>query len=398
MVDRFLEPLSKYMKQTPASPIVEAKRWIDGVTFPPERPLINVSQAAPMAPPPAPLRAEIARIALEDDSAHLYGPVLGLPELRAELAAQWSTAYHAEIAAKEVAITSGCNQAFTSIMSTLAQSGDEVILATPWYFNHKMWCDMSGVTAVPLPTGDDLLPDLETAARLITPRTRAIVLITPNNPGGVEYPSEVLTKFYALAREHHIALVLDETYRDFDSREGVPHVLFRQPDWRETLIHLYSFSKAFRLTGHRVGAVIASEERLYEAEKYLDTVTICPNQIAQRAALWGLRNLSEWVAVEREETLSRRQAIIDGFPQLEEKGWKLLGCGAFFAYVEHPFDIPSSVLAPRLVQEAGVLLLPGTAFMPERDPRAEKQLRIAFANITSDGIAELFERLAALSL
>ncbi|MCA0043564.1 aminotransferase [Celeribacter sp. ASW11-22] len=386
------------MKHTFASPIVDAKRWIEGVEFPPERPLINVSQAAPMEAPPEPLRQEIARVALEDVSAHLYGPVLGLPELRAEIATRWTDRYHAEIKPSEVAVTSGCNQAFTSVMSTLAQSGDEIILATPWYFNHKMWCDMSGVTAVPLPTGDNLLPNLETAARLITPRTRVIVLITPNNPGGVEYPSELLTKFYALAREHKIALVLDETYRDFDSREGVPHILFRQPDWQDTLIHLYSFSKSFRLTGHRIGAVIASEERLYQTEKYLDTVTICPNQIAQRAALWGLRNLDEWVAGERAEILSRRDAIMSGFSQLEEKGWKLLGCGAFFAYVEHPFDIPSSELAPRLVKEAGILLLPGTSFMPKSDPRAEKQLRIAFANIDTSGITQLFERLAALAL
>ncbi|SFI91046.1 aminotransferase [Celeribacter neptunius] len=396
MPDPLSLPLSPAMARTQASPIVASRGWLEGVTFSADQPLINVSQAAPMEAPPLPLRQEIARIALEDTAAHLYGPVLGLPELRAEIASQWSSAYHAEIAPREVAITSGCNQAFTAVMSTLAQAGDEIALATPWYFNHKMWCDMSGVTAVPLPTGEDLLPDLEDAARLITPRTRAIVLITPNNPGGVEYPAELLTKFYALAREHRIALVLDETYRDFDSRSEVPHYLFRQPDWHDTLIQLYSFSKAFRLTGHRVGALIAAPERLTQVEKYLDTVTICPNQIGQRAALWGLQNLSQWVAGERAEILARRQAILDGFPALAAKGWKLLGCGAFFAYVSHPFDMPSSQLAPWLVREAGVLLLPGTAFMPENDPRAEHQLRIAFANIDRAGITELFTRLARI--
>ncbi|ATG46305.1 hypothetical protein CEW89_01200 [Celeribacter ethanolicus] len=388
-------PINPALTRTQASPIVASKSWMQGMTFPPERPLINVSQAAPMEAPPLALRKEIARIALEDTAAHLYGPVLGLPELRAELASQWSAAYHAEIKAEEVAITSGCNEAFTATMTTIAGAGDEVILATPWYFNHKMWCDMSGVHAVPLPTGDDLLPDLETCARLITPRTRAIVLITPNNPGGVEYPAELLTKFYALAREHRIMLVLDETYRDFDSRSEVPHYLFRQPDWRDTLVHLYSFSKAFRLTGHRVGALITGTERMTEVEKYLDTVTICPNQIGQRAALWGLQNLSQWVAGERAEILARRAAMTDGFKQL--KGWKLLGCGAFFAYVEHPFEMPSSELAPWLLREAGVLLLPGTAFMPANDPRGERQLRIAFANIGVPEIATLFTRLAQIT-
>jgi aspartate/methionine/tyrosine aminotransferase len=385
------------MNRTFASPIVASRKWLEGVTFPPDRPLINVSQAAPMEAPPLALRKEIARIALEDPSAHLYGPVLGMPELRAQLAKDWSAAYHADISPEQVAITSGCNQAFSSVMSTIAASGDEVILVTPWYFNHKMWCDMNGVHAVPLKTKDDLLPDLEEAARLISPRTRAIVLITPNNPGGVEYPPELLTKFYALARDRGLMLVLDETYRDFDSRTEVPHYLFRQPDWQNTLIHLYSFSKAFRLTGHRVGAMIASPERLEQVEKYLDTVAICPNQIGQRAALWGLQNLGEWVAGERTEILARRQAIIDGFPVLAQKGWRLLGCGAFFAYVSHPFDMPSSELAPWLVREAGVLLLPGTDFMPKGDKRAEQQLRIAFANIDQAGITELFTRLAKIA-
>jgi len=392
-----LTPLAPPMNRTFASPIVASRKWLEGVTFPPDRPLINVSQAAPMEAPPLALRKEIARIALEDPSAHLYGPVLGMPELRAQLAKDWSAAYHAEISPEQVAITSGCNQAFSSVMSTIAASGDEVILVTPWYFNHKMWCDMNGVHAVPLKTKDDLLPDLEEAARLISPRTRAIVLITPNNPGGVEYPPELLTKFYALARDRGLMLVLDETYRDFDSRTEVPHYLFRQPDWQNTLIHLYSFSKAFRLTGHRVGAMIASPERLEQVEKYLDTVAICPNQIGQRAALWGLQNLGEWVAGERTEILARRQAIIDGFPVLAQKGWRLLGCGAFFAYVSHPFDMPSSELAPWLVREAGVLLLPGTDFMPKGDKRAEQQLRIAFANIDQAGITELFTRLAKIA-
>ncbi|WP_417261379.1 aminotransferase [Celeribacter sp.] len=392
-----LTPLAAPMARTFASPIVASRKWAEGVTFPPERPLINVSQAAPMEAPPLPLRQEIARMAMDDTSAHLYGPVLGLPELRSQIAKDWSSAYHADITADQVAITAGCNQAFTSVMSTIAAPGDEVILVAPWYFNHKMWCDMSGVTAVPLVAGDDLLPDLEEAARLISPRTRAMVLITPNNPGGVEYPPELLTKFYALARDRGIMLILDETYRDFDSRTEVPHYLFRQKGWQDTLVHLYSFSKAFRLTGHRVGAVIASAERLEQVEKYLDTVSICPNQIGQKAALWGLQNLSEWVAGERAEILSRRQAIIDGFPRLEAKGWRLLGCGAFFAYVSHPFDMPSSELAPWLVREAGVLLLPGTTFMPEGDKRAEHQLRIAFANIDQAGITELFTRLAQIA-
>lgn len=390
-------PLSKHMAATSAPPVMEARRWIEGIEFSEDKPLINVSQAAPVAPPPEALRKEIARLALEDEGAHLYGPVMGLPELRAKIASKWSDDYHGTVSPENVAITAGCNMAFAAAMATICEPGDEIILPCPWYFNHKMWADMNGVHAVPLATDDNLLPDLEQAARLIGPRTRAIVLVTPNNPGGVEYPSELLTKFYALARQHQIALVLDETYRDFDSRDALPHVLFRQPDWQDTLVHLYSFSKAYRLTGHRVGAIVAAPSLLAQVEKYLDTVVICPSQIGQKAALWGMENLTDWVAEERAEILARRKAVIDGFQVLEDKGWKLMGCGAFFAYFEHPFDMPSSELAPWLVNEAAVLALPGTMFMPKGNKRAERQLRIAFANVDTDTIAVLLNRLASIN-
>lgn len=373
---------------------MEARRWIEAATFGADRPLLNLSQAAPAEPPPAPLRAAMAEM-LERPEAHLYGPVLGLPALRDRIAADWSAAYGGTVAPDDVAITSGCNQAFTAAISTLAAPGDDVILPLPFYFNHKMWLDMAGIGARLLETGSDLLPDAAAAAALIGPRTRAIVLVTPNNPGGVEYPADVVAAFRDLCRARGLALIVDETYRDFDGRDGAPHDLFADPDWRDTVIQLYSFSKAYRLTGHRVGAMVASPARLREVEKWLDTVTICPAQLGQMAALWGMENLGDWLAGERREILARRDAMAAGFAGLD--GWDVLGCGAYFAYVAHPFDAPSDAVAKALVDRAALLLLPGTMFGPSQAEggtgRAEATLRIAFANADRDGIATLFDRL-----
>ena len=380
-----------------APPVMEARRWLDGVTFPPNRPLINVSQAAPVDPPPAPLREAMAEMVLSDPSIHLYGPVLGLPALREEIAVRWSAGYGGTIRADQVAITAGCNQAYCAAIATLCGEGDEVILPVPYYFNHRMWNDMAGVATVPLPCGPGLIPEAERAAALVTPRTRAIVLVSPNNPGGAEYPAETLRAFHDLARSRGLALIVDETYRDFASREGALHDLFADPDWDGTLIHLYSFSKAYRLTGHRVGAILSSPTRLAEVEKFLDTVAICPPQLGQHAALWGMRHLGPWVASERLEILDRRTAIEAGFPRLEAHGWDLLGCGAYFAYATHPFPEASDALARRLVTEAGILLLPGTMFMPERDPAGARGLRIAFANLDRQGIGALIGRLEAVA-
>jgi aspartate/methionine/tyrosine aminotransferase len=261
-----------------------------------------------------------------------------------------------------------------------------------------MWLDMTGVRAVPLDTGSTLIPDAAAAEALITPRTRALVLVTPNNPGGVEYPAETVAAFRDLARARGLALIIDETYRDFDSRHSVelggrPHDLFTDPDWSDTVIQLYSFSKAYRLTGHRVGSITAGAVRLAEVEKFLDTVAICPGQLGQIGALWGMRNLGQWVAGERDEILARRRAMTEGFGGLE--GWRLLGCGAYFAYVEHPFDIASDALCKRLVGEASLLMLPGTMFQPEGSAAGRRQIRIAFANVDAAGIAEMFRRLRA---
>lgn len=383
------------MAATMAPPVMEARRWIEGVVFPDDAPLMNLSQAAPVDPPPEPLRQAMAEAVLNTAQAHLYGPVLGLPELRAEVAAQWSAAYGGTITDKQVAITAGCNQAFVATMATIAGPGDQVLLPTPWYFNHKMWLDMAGIETLALPTGPDLLPDPERAAALLTERTRAIALVSPNNPAGVEYPPEIIAAFRDLAKRLGITLILDETYRDFHSSEARPHDLFTDPNWDADIVHLYSFSKAYRLTGHRVGALITSTERLVEVEKFLDTVSICPPQIGQIAALYGMRNLGNWVAGERQEVLNRRAALAEAFAALE--GWEVQGLGAYFAYLKHPYSAPSDAVAKALVSAAGILVLPGTMFGPKGEARAQQTLRLAFANADAAGLQETARRLAGLS-
>ncbi|MEL6281783.1 MAG: aminotransferase [Pseudomonadota bacterium] len=399
------------LRATQSPPVMAARSWIEGRTFPAERPLLNMSQAAPADPPPQVLRDRMAA-AISEDATHLYGPVLGSVELRAEIAARWSRTYsdgaaQATIASDEVAVTSGCNQAFCAAIETVAEPGDAVLVPTPWYFNHAMWLRMAGVEAVPIPCdmGHGAKPSLATAAEAITPRTKAIVLVTPNNPTGAEYSPDLIDGFFELAQDHGLALIIDETYRDFLSRDGAPHRLFARADWRDTLIHLYSFSKVFRLTGHRIGAMIASSDRLAEAEKFLDTVTICPTQLGQVAALEGLRKLGDWVADERQEVLARGARLRDAAQALPE-GWRVLSSGAYFAYLHHPFDAGSEDVAKALVDQQSLLCLPGSMFAPPPSEKidngiahwAKQTLRLAFANCDAAGIDEAMRRLAAFRM
>ena len=382
------------LARVPPPPVMEARRWLEGVVFPADRPLLNVSQAAPVDPPPEALTTAMAAAATTRDDVHAYGPVLGNVELRERIAEDWSRRYGGGIAAERVAITSGCNQAFCASVATLCAPDDALMIAAPWYFNHKMWLDMAGVEARVIPCDGRMRPDLRAARAAMDARVKGVLLVTPNNPTGVEYPDDLINGFFDLCRERGAALILDETYRDFHSGDGAPHSLFARSEWEETLIHLYSFSKVFRLAGHRVGAMIASADRLAEAEKVLDAVTICPSQLGQIAALHGLRTMSGWVADRRAEILARRAKVEALFARVLPN-WRILGAGAYFAYVEHPFPIPSDELARRLVREQSILALPGTMFTPEGpDWRGERRLRLAFANTDCAGLRELVGRLA----
>ncbi|MEM7237145.1 MAG: aminotransferase [Pseudomonadota bacterium] len=388
-------PVNPNLARVFAPPVMEARRWLAEAEFPQDRPLLNVSQAAPVDPPPIELTSIMARAVVERADAHLYGPVLGNSDLRERIASDWTGHYAGRISPDQVAITAGCNQAFCTAATTLCAPGDALMIAVPWYFNHKMWLDMAGVESRPIPCDPNMLPDLEAARDALDPAVKGILLITPNNPTGAEYPDALMDGFFDLAQEHGIALIVDETYRDFHSGDGPPHRLFQRDGWEDVLIHLYSFSKVFRLTGHRVGALISGASRLAEAEKFLDTVTICPNQLGQIAALHGLTTLGDWVAGERAEILNRRAALVEFFER-DLPDWKVLGAGAYFAYVEHPFGMSSEDLARRLVHEQSVLALPGTMFTPDDVSwGGPRQLRLAFANADRTGLSELTRRLAS---
>ena len=371
------------------SPIGETKRWVLGRTFPSDRPLIDLSQAVPGYPPALEMRKHLGELLL-DPAMHGYTPILGLPALRETYAAHLSSFYGARIGADEVGITSGCNQAFCLALMSIAQAGDQVILPRPHYFNHDMWMRMQGVEPVSLDfrPGSGAVPHVEDAEKLIGPRTRAIVLISPNNPTGAVYPRATIHAFYELAKKHGIALLLDETYKDFLPEGERPHGLFDEPDWQGTLVHLYSFSKVFALTGYRVGGVTAGTKLMAEIEKAMDCVSICPPRLGQEAALYGLNHLLPWARKNTEGLKARADLLGQGLHKSNR--WRLVSIGAYFAYVEHPFaSQPSTEVSKRLADEENLLTSPGDMFGAGQ----ERFVRLAFANVTDDKIPIVLERL-----
>ena len=272
----------------------------------------------------------------------------------------------------------------------IAKAGDEIILSAPYYFNHIMWLEMQGIKPVILPFRSDLnsVPSLKDAANLITKKTKAIVLISPNNPTGAIYPADILSQFFDLAHASKIALIVDETYKDFIETMP-PHNIFLSPYWEETFIQLYSFSKVFSLTGYRVGSIIGGQNIINSATKVMDTLAICAPRIAQDAALFGLNNLERWVSIKRVGILERLN-YVDKIFRNSETSYELISSGAYFAYVKHPFREKSSKeVAKQLAEKENILCLPGSFFGPNQ----EQFLRIAFANATVEELSLLSKRL-----
>jgi len=372
-------------------PIAEAHGWIRNRQFPADKPLIDVAQAVPGYPPPRELTDHLARIVGEPSSAR-YTDIEGMAPLRQALAADMGAFYGAAIEAADTLIAAGCNQAFCLALMALAGPGDEILLPLPYYFNHQMWLDMQGLRALHLPFRPDRggVPDPADAERLIGPRTRAIVLVTPNNPTGAIYPPSVIKAFYDLARRRGLALVLDETYRDFLPGDGAPHGLFSEPDWRDTLVQLYSFSKVYCLTGYRVGSIIAGPALIAEIAKAMDTVAICAPRIGQLAALYGLEHLKQWRLGNTAMMRERLRALVTAL-KANDIGYELISAGAYFAYLRHPFKgRPASEVAQDLAAKENILALPGSMFGPGQ----EEFLRFAFANVPAETMPAIGRRLA----
>lgn len=370
-------------------PVTEAAGWVAGREFKDDFPLIDVSQAVPGYPTSTAILNHMTEM-LRQPATSKYGHALGLTPLREAYATRL---HDSNVSVDQVAITAGCNQAFYVAIATLCGPGDQVILPSPWYFNHKMSLDMLGVEAVALPCDAEsqMIPNPSLATSLITSKTRAIVLVSPNNPTGQVYPPATIDAFHKLSIDTGIPLIIDETYCDFRESPNTPaHHIFDNPNWADHAIHLYSFSKAYALAGYRVGALVGSKQFHHEATKVLDCVSICAPLLSQHAAEYGLRNEAAWKEEKRQLMYTRASAFKNALAS-HNHGYEITAIGAYFAYLKHPFaDQPATEVAKFLADKANLLCLPGEMF----GPRQQRYLRVAFANVAETAMPDIAGRLA----
>jgi len=384
-------PLVETLAAPPIPSVFAWAKSYDGVAGP----MIDLSQAVPGYP----AHPEMLRLLgdFAGSTAYTgYGPIEGEPVLRGAYAEHVSDVYGTSIAPDMVHITAGCNQAFICAAMAVAGAGDAILMTNPYYFNQETTLAMLGIRTrfAACDPDNGFLPSVEALAAEITPETRAIALVSPNNPTGAVYPADLLAAIFDLCRARSIWLILDETYRDF-LPEGVDraHDLFSRAGWEETLIGLYSFSKSFCIPGHRLGALTAGPKVIEQVAKIMDNPQICPPRPAQAAVARALPLLADWRAENRREIARRADTLRSAMAAVPR--WHVGAVGAYFAFVRHPYDgVASARVAEQLAKRAGILCLPGAYFGSTQ----ENYLRFAFANAGAETLATLDDRLSRFAL
>jgi aspartate/methionine/tyrosine aminotransferase len=292
---------------------------------------------------------------------HRYGPVEGDPALVALIEEKLARENGIRVRpTSRVVVTAGGNLAFMNAILAIADPGDEIILPVPFYFNHDMAVTIAGCTPVPARTQDDYQLDLDAIERAITPRTRAIVTVSPGNPTGVVSTEAALRAVNALAADRGLWHIHDEAYEYFTYDGRTPFSPGRIDSAAGHTISLYSLSKAYGMASWRIGYMVIPESLWDAVNKIQDTILICPPAASQRVAMAALRvgasyaksHLGPLDAMRR-----RMAAALAGAPVDDVR------CdGAFYFFLRVRSSMDATLLTERLIREHHVAVIPGSAF------------------------------------
>ena len=354
-------PESRRLKsvQTPVIPVIaELMRAHPGT--------ISLGQGVVNYGPPPSAVAEVTRFFAEPET-HKYQGVSGILPLREKIVQKLAAENGIEVGearGNRLMVTAGGNQAFLNVVLAILDPGDEVILPVPYYFNHEMAITMANARPVLAPTGSDCQLDLGTVSAAITPRTRAIVTVSPNNPSGAVYPEAALRAVNALCAKHGIYHINDEAYEYF-TYDGARHFSPASISGASAhTISLYSMSKAFGFASWRIGWMVFPAELEPAMQKIQDTVIICPPVIGQYAAAGALGQGHAFVKEKLRALAETRAMVQRQLHILEKAGLAEVppASGALYFLLRLRSQLTPLACAARLIREHGVAVIPGDAF------------------------------------
>ena len=318
-----------------------------------------------------------------------YTPNAGLPELREEvalyLARECGVEYDPQ---REIIITVGVSEGLDLALRALVDTGDEVLIPEPCYVSYVPCTVFAGGVPRMIPTsfeeGFKLTP--EGLRKALTPRSKVLILANPNNPTGVVMSEEELRAVAEVVEERDLIVIADEIYAELTY--DVKHVSFASlPGMRERTVLLRGFSKAFAMTGWRVGYACGPAEIIEAMLKIHQYVALCAPTPAQVGALEALRNGRGELLRMRQQYDRCRRVLVDG---LNELGLKcIMPQGAFYAFpkVRH-LGMSSEEFSERLLLEEKVAVVPGNVF----GQSGEGFVRCSFAT-SMDNLTEALERI-----
>jgi aspartate aminotransferase len=310
-------------------------------------------------PPAAVLEAARRILASKEPHLHAYMPNAGYPQVRGAIAKRLSAATGLPYTANHVIMTVGAGAALNTVLKALLDPGDEVITVAPFFVEYVYYAENHGGKLVVVPPKADLTPDIAKIEAAITPRTKAIIVNSPNNPSGVIYPASAFVEIEAVLQraDHPIVLISDEPYKALVFDNVIPPEV---PPLVTRSIVATSWSKSLALPGERIG-YLAFSPRLPEAAELFEACTFTNRVLGfvNAPALW------QWVVAEVGDL------VIDVAPYREKRDLMYEGLvrigyecvkpqGAFYVFPRSPID--DDVAFVRLLAEEGVLTVPGSGF------------------------------------
>ncbi len=312
-------------------------------------------------PPPEALAA--AQSALARPDTHQYNDGHGIPALVKRIAAKLAAENGIDVGrGSRIMVTAGANMAFFHAVMATTAPGDEVILPTPFYFNHEMAIQMAGCRAVRVATDERYQLSIDALSRAITDRTRAIVTVSPSNPSGAVLTESSLGDVNALCRERGMYHIADEPYEYFTygSARHVSPGSFQSAEGHT--ISMYSLSKAFGFAGWRIGYMAYPAHLAAAMIKSQDTILICPPIASQAAAVAALDVGRAYCEPYVRELASIRDIVVSELAALGPLAKVPTADGAFYVLMKVNTTMSPLALAERLIREHKVAVIPGTAF------------------------------------
>jgi aminotransferase len=284
----------------------------------------------------------------------------GLIELREAISDYLFSRFNVAVGAGDIVVTVGVSEAVDIVLRSLINPGDEIIIPEPSYVCYDPLVRLAGGVPVSLNTAPEFIPDVGRLAALVTPKTKALILCSPNNPTGRVIPKPILEEILRLAVQHDFWVISDEVYAELTYDQD--YVSFSSlPGASERCILLSGFSKAFAMTGWRMGYIAAPTAVVDRALKIHQYCMLCAPIVSQYAAIEALKNAKQDVEIMKSSYLARRNLFVSG---LQEAGYEtVVPEGAFYCFpsIKHT-GLSSEEFALKLLQNERVAVVPGSVF------------------------------------